>query len=386
MSHIIEEYSKALGVRPGKPIIDDHFFPISFGNYITTDFDISGESDTYKYWDIVFNLLNKYYLNLNVVDLSIDRSSTPQYADISIRSDISHRQMSFVISNSSLHLCNNLFSSHLSSYHNVPTVCLFGSLLPNNNKPVFSENVICVSADTDKKPSYSNTDPNNLINQIKPEDIARNCLSLLSIDNDLDNYKTLFIGKYFNSKILEVVPDFKPLQDFDPDKIINIRYDYVKKPEYLEPWLQYKCNIMCDEMLDYEMIKENAHNIAGMTIFLDRDNFTLEYINKIQNLNINFSLICKNKKQIKDQRLKFFDWNVERLQEKKKKDLDLKGKLCHNTFYDSSKELLSEGRSFSSKLHWKSYNNEPSFNKVVDCPTFWEEAEHMNIYNYDRED
>lgn len=382
MSHIIEEYSKCLGVKPGRPILSDHFYPIPHDYYITTDFDINGESDTYKYWEVVFYLINKFYPGLKVIDLSNNRSAVPHYAESSIRGELSYRQISYVISNSRLHLCNNLFSSHLSSFHKVPTVCLFGSLLPANNKPYFSDNVKCISYSGDIKPSYSSSDPNDLINKINPEDIASSCLNFLDINHDLLNYQTIYIGKYYNSKILEIIPDFKPSEDFNPDKIVNIRYDYCNNDVLLEPWLQYKCNIMCEEMIDFDLVKTNADKISGMTIFLNGENFSSDYISKIQKLNINFSLICKNKKEIKKQRLKFFDWDVDEFKEKSKKDLDLRSKLCNNMLYDSSKQLFSEGRAFSSKLHWKKHKNKESFSEVIDCPLFWEEAEHMNIYSY----
>ena len=45
--------------------------------------------------------------------------------------------------------------------------------------------------------------------------------------------------------------------------------------------------------------------------------------------------------------------------------------------------LVSEGKNYSSKAAWKAgveQTNEPQ--KLIDSEEFWEEIEHLNIYNY----
>lgn len=386
MSHIIEEYSKCLGVRPGKFFINEHYFPIPYSKYITLDFDILSPADNYSYWINVVKLIRVFDPSIKIVDITEGRKHTADYADMCLMDTCSYRQISYIISNSSLHLCNNLYSSHIASSYNIPTVCIFGSLLPENNKPFFSSDIDCIQAETEYKPSYSTSDPLDLINKIKPEDIAKSVLDKINRSHDLEAYKTLKIGKYYNNKILEVIPDFTPDDDYEPERLINIRYDYIQNEESLEPWLQFKCNIMIETAIDINLIKKYRSNIAGMTVFCGDPSISIPYVNQLKALNINYNLICRNPKILPDIRLKFFDWNVEEYKSKFKKDLDFLEELCDTSFYDTNKKLLSKNKEYKSKAHWKHANSEPNHNKVIDCPEFWEEVEHMNIYNYDRKD
>lgn len=384
MSHIIEEYAKALGVKPGKPVFNEHFFPIPFDNYITIDCDLASPADLYPFWKNAIDQIKKFAPDIKVVDISSGKESASKYVDFSLLDNCSYRQICYIISKSKAHICNNLYSSHIASSYNIPTICLFGSLMPENNKPLFSENVICLTPETKYKPSFSNIDPLQLIHKINPESISSAALDVLNIKHDLSKYKTLHIGKYFNNKILEIVPDFLPPKDYSPDRLLNIRFDYNPDESIIKHWLQYKCNLMIDKMVGIDLIQKYIDNIAGMTIFCGDESITLYYIENLQRLNIKFNLICKDKNLISNVRLDFFDWDVEEYSIPDKKDLDFIDEICDNSMYDTNKQLFSNNREFKSKAHWLHANEEIDHSNIIDCPDFWEEYEHMNIYNYDR--
>ena len=171
MSHIIEEYSKCLGVLPGKPVLVDHFYPLAHEEYITIDLDIVNQSDTYPHTEIFLKQIKSFYPELKIVDITSNRRIKAPYADTCLMDECSYRQIAYIISKSKLHICSNILSSHVSSYYNIPTVCMFSSLLPSHNKPIFSSNIACVTPDTEHKPSYSNIDPLELSRLIHPEKI-----------------------------------------------------------------------------------------------------------------------------------------------------------------------------------------------------------------------
>ena len=100
-------------------------------------------------------------------------------------------------------------------------------------------------------------------------------------------------------------------------------------------------------------------------------------------LNIKFNLICKDKSKLQDLRFKFFDWVVEEHVRFSKKDIDFDSEICDNTFYHSNKTLISEGKEYLSKAAWKAGVEKTSESqKLIDSDEFWEEIEHLNVYNY----
>jgi arginine utilization protein RocB len=50
MGHLIEEYAKSLGVKIGKPVIVDHFYPSLGDKYITIHSDSKIDSKSYEYF------------------------------------------------------------------------------------------------------------------------------------------------------------------------------------------------------------------------------------------------------------------------------------------------------------------------------------------------
>jgi len=60
MSHLIEEYAKNLGVKIGKPVLAEHFFPVIPEKYITVSVEPQIPSKQYKYFDIVFDTVRSF--------------------------------------------------------------------------------------------------------------------------------------------------------------------------------------------------------------------------------------------------------------------------------------------------------------------------------------
>lgn len=386
MSHIIEEYGKALGTNPGVPQIDFHFYPIPFDRYITVD-SSSVDSLNYQHFESVINLIKQYEPSLKFVDVTEGREKQPEYFDKSLLGKCSYRHISYIISKAELHLCVDTFSSYISSVFKTPTVCLYGPMHPGNSKPIWGDNLVCLfKCPPDIKPSYSAKDPNSLINLISPEKVAQECLSLMGIRNDLDSFTTINIGKYYKDKILEIIPDFLPEEGYRPNRLINLRCDYNFDQKIISEWMKFKVNLMLDKALDIDVIVKYAKNIAGMTIFLGDASLTNNYVSTLQSLNLNPSLICKDNSKISDIRLDFFGSDVEEYKVKDKNDLDFINDVCDNCYYDSNKLLKSKNKIYKSKAAWKAQQSSEELTPVIDSPEFWEEFEHFNIYKYDGKD
>jgi hypothetical protein len=387
MSHIAEEYAKSLGCRIGTPVLEPHFFPVTSDKYIT--FHTNGQkvpAKHYDFWGVVF-LLIKDRLKKDGIDIiQTGGPDDPPYPQC----DHSHlgcsfKQMSYVIKNAELHLGIDSLPMHIASAFNTKIVALFSNLYIENAAPLWSgKDSTLLSPDFSKtKPSFSLAEKEKRINEIKPEEIASAVFDMLGIVNDLGSYKTLHLGSHYSNNLLEVIPDFIPDPSFRPSSVINLRCDYDLLSESLPVWLSRQVNIMTSKKINTSLIASFKDNIAGLTLFLEDGDFSADYLKVLNQLNIRFNLICRDKEKLSDFRLEFFDWTVEEYSKPTKKDIDFESEICHNTFYHSNKTLISKGKEYSSKASWlKKVEKTSGDEEIIDSPEFWEEIEHLNIYNY----
>lgn len=389
MSHLIEEYAKCLGVKITKPIISSHFFPIQCDKYITIQSTNKFPSRDYSHWSQVVYLLKKYIKDISIVQVGEKSNPTVRGVDIDLRSKTTLKQLSYVIENSILHLGIDSLCIHLASAHDIPCVGLYSNMWSSNSGPVWHENseFICIDSDKgDLRACYSTEENPKTIDNIQPEEVASSVLKLLHINNHLDLYETLNIGPHYHTKIIEVIPDFLPKEDLFPDRLVNLRCDYLLEEDSLKYWLHRKVNLMINKKIDLNLLNYFKKNIAGSTIFLEGDNIDAEYLESLNSIGIKYNLICKDKDQLNNYRFKFFDFVINEYRVNLKKDLDFSSKLCHNTYYHSNKIIISKNKYYSSKAAWKA-NIPKSSNpeRIIDNADFWEEVDYINIYNnYDK--
>lgn len=388
MSHIVEEYAKSLGVKIGQPIFKNHFFPVKSEKFITFHTnDKKSPARHYDYWFTVLNLIKPYLSKLNIDIIQIGGKDDPVLDACDFHyPECTFKQMAYIIENAELHLGIDSLPVHLASLYDKKIVSLYSNLYPECSKPVWNKKseTKLISVDYSKiKASFSDNESPKRVNEIKPEEVCASVLDLLEIKHDFNLYKTLNIGNFYSQEIIEAIPNFKPSPDFSPKKIINLRCDLEIKEEFFLPWLNYKVNLLINKKIDLNVITQFKSNIVGMTIFMDDDGFDEEYFEGLDLLNINYMLICKDLSKIDKIRFKFFDRDIDDFIPKQKKDLDFCVEVCDNTFYQSNKVLLSNNKEYSSKAAWeKGFEKTSQPEKVIDSEYFWEEVEHLNIYNH----
>ena len=387
MSHLIEEYAKSLGVKIGLPILADHFYPIPYEKYIT--FHTNSEkvqAKHYDHWEIVFKLIKKKLKekDINIVQVGGDDDPELKFCDYDTRG-ATFKQMANIIKNGLLHLGIDSVPMHMASVYDKKIVALFANLYPENANPIWNKKnkYKLFSPDFSKtKPIFQSVDPIKRVNEIKPEEIASSVLDFLSINHNLCGYKTLNIGRHYLNRIQEIVPDFDPRDNFQ-EKLINIRCDYCESDEFFEKWISRQCNLMFNKPIDIYLINKYKKNIHGMTIFLGDHDFHEDYFKTLTAMGLKYTLISKYEEKLPGIRLKFFDHTIEKYKIYEKKDLDITEDICDNTFYHSNKMLISKNKKYNSKAAWKLNIEQTSEDqKIIDNDDFWEELQHMNIYNY----
>ena len=388
MSHLIEEYAKSLGVKIGRPALDYHFFPVLKDKYIT--FHTNNEkvkAKHYDHWRIVFNLIFKFLEKEGISIIQVGGAEDPHlsFCHQDTRG-ASFKQMAYVIENSLLHLGIDSLPMHMASLYDKKIVALFSNLYIENASPIWNRKnqIKLFSPDfSEEKPSFRFDENIKRVNEIKPEEVGAAVLELLGIENDLSNINTLSIGCHYQNKITEIIPDFIPEADEHINKLINLRCDYDLMEESLIKWLTRKTNLMINKPIDINTLNFFKENIAGLTIFLGENDFSEEYFENLNKLNINFNLISRHKDKLPDLRLQFFDYTIEEYVSYFKKDLDFTSEICDDTYYHSNKTLISKNKKYSSKAAWKQgIETTQEHQKIIDNDDFWEEFQHLNIYNY----
>jgi hypothetical protein len=124
-------------------------------------------------------------------------------------------------------------------------------------------------------------------------------------------------------------------------------------------------------------IRQNINQI-NYEVSMDTDK---QYLRALGELGIATRIFCRHEDIINDVRLKLFDWNIDLIKRKTKKDLDNADKICDNTYYKNSRIILSGGQKYYSKAAWQRGLQGTEDAKVIDCPEFWEELDSVKLYN-----
>lgn len=380
MAHLIEEYAKTLGVKIGKPILLDHYYPILHDKYITIHCDNKIDSKYYEYFPQVLNLV-KPILNKN--GYAVYQTGGPQ--DPILNTDgsflnLTYKQSAHLIKNSKLHVGIDSLPIHIASVYDVPIVVLYSHIYPSHAKPYWNSdgNVIILEADRgSNKPSYSYTENPKTIRTIKPETIAQSILNLLKIDQKI-NFKTLKIGESYHTPIVEVVPNFLANLEDQKNKTIYIRSDLHFDEQKTAFWCsRHKCKLITKNIINLNLLQQFASNIEHIYFKIDDTNIPQEYFEQVRKLKINFTICIFNKEMLGQIRNFYFDFRVEYDDEKQR----TKDQEKFNCKFLTNKIIISEGKLYPSEAHLKIQKTLDSSNEVIyDDDSFWKDSEHFYFY------
>lgn len=389
MSHLIEEYAKNLGVKIGKPTVAQHFFPIIPETYITISADPDNNSKKYKHYNIVLDSIRPFLKKINTKIIQIGASSSGPIEGVDeIIFDLDFKQNAYIIGKSSLHIGVDSPFSHYASSIGVPIVTIFGNTFAKVAEGYWSDEKTKtnIEAPWRVKPSFNPNDPEDSINKINPEVIGQAILKKLNITTPL-KLKTKFIGNFYHQPIHELVPDFfAPNPDF-VKKHWFMRLDYANTDAYIQSWCAFLKNfsIFSRKILKLEFMSEIKDKLETFLLIVEKDSKIPDgYLNFVQSLGINVTLLVENPDDLPVIRNKFFDYNVQLLHSGDKsllKDIKIDfGKAI----FSSSKIIISQGKKYPSTYHWKKNQNLVDKNhKFEDNQELFEELNHFYIYDID---
>lgn len=381
MGHLIEEYAKSLGVKIGKPVLVDHYYPTLDNKYITIHADNKIDSKNYEYFPQVINLLKPFLANNGYKIYQIGGPEDPKLSNIDGSFlNLTYKQSSFLIKNSKLHIGIDSLPIHIASVYDIPIIALYSHIYPSNAYPFWSkkENICIIEADRKgNKPSFAYQESPKTIRTIKPEDIAKAALKLLNINSSI-NFNTLYIGSNYNNPVVEVIPNFMANLEDQKDKVLNIRADLHNDEAKMAFWCSnYKCRIFSNQVISLELLKAFSSNIQFINFILEDDSIPASYFEAVKNLKINFLISTKSLENLPKIRNTFFDFRVEFDNEKERIEKQEKFK---SKFF-TAKVILSEACVYASEAHAKLKKPIDNPNEVIyDEDSFWKDSEHYYFY------
>ena len=388
--NLTEKMALDCGVKVSRPYLDRYFLPIKNDNYIIIDTRCKNANGQYDYFNDVLDLIKPYLKEINIDIFQIATDKNIKLACDKCFITINKKQENYLISKAKLLISNENYSLHIASVFNTKSIGLYSLFNPNNTRPVWNKDsqIILESHRDGNLPSYgrSNELPKT-INFISPYAIAKNILDSLGIVNDLGRFELVHLGKSFNQKIVEIVPDFISDANFMKERSINLRLDYVSNlnSSVFNYWMtNRKVNIITNKDININMIAPYRNNILLMTIMLS-ENISEKFLKHCKSIGLKLKIFCDVKDKLEEYRFKFLNWEVHQ-------DFENEGvlnkldTLSQKSKFISSKILISKGKQFSCKANYFANKHlDNSEESVILSKEFEQEIEFFKIYNERKE-
>ena len=139
--HLLDVFSTTLGAKINQIDILPAFYPIQFLRYATVS-AFSKSSKNYSHWGRVLEMLAPVLKDLAIPVLQLGGKDEPLLPGCqALMGQTTLRQAAYVVKGSSLHLCADTFTGHLSCFFGVPTVVLISNNLRGNVIPYFRDEI-----------------------------------------------------------------------------------------------------------------------------------------------------------------------------------------------------------------------------------------------------
>lgn len=402
MPNLIETYSLSTGLEIKKPFIMEEYYPIPFEKYIVIHAGGGNgkfPSKIYDYFQDVINAIKPQLDKNEIKIIQIGGKDEPIIHGAEyLCGKTSFHSTAYILSRALLFIGNDSINAHISSGYDIPRVILYGPTSSYNHGPHFGskEKERLIESHRDgNPPSFSAQENPKTINYIKPEDVVKAVSELTGIE--FENEETLFIGKNYHQKILEIIPDMVLDPNSLKDSLITCRMDYLHDEKILAENLNFrKMSVVSSKLIELGLLEKFKQNINNVNFFMTPDNgVDTNYIRRIKKFGITVNLFSESTepKIISDLRFRFMDIEkVISVSILKKCDLPKivvdKIDACNDIKVRTSKFLLSKGKIYSGistqklGVELKSFieNSFPMTQQLTKSPEFWREQDFYKLY------
>ena len=315
MSHLIELYAKDLGVQiEHRPQINEHYYPVNSNKYITIHNSDKVPSKNYSYWNEVVSILKPELKKRNIDIIQVGTKEDPKIVGVDkFFNNTSFNQLFFILKKSLCHVGIDSCPVHIASSYNRPTVSIYAHTYSSTCDPVWNKQkaIVIESTRNGNKPSFSNFENPKTLDLIKPEEIANSVFKSLNF-NKYKSIESLYIGDKFLEKkvdiLLSELPRISIPENCDVRVRMDLTFDENKCYEFLSTFHE-RVTIITDRPLSLDLVKIISRKIE--TIEYISKEFDQDFIKSVRSLAVNLKLKCTDKKNLKLQRAKNFDFEID---------------------------------------------------------------------------
>lgn len=324
----------------------ENFFPVP-DKYIIYQTGSEKKSQIYDYSPEVISIVSKELSLLNIQIVQVGDSNDPSVPNsIDLRSQLTIRQLAYLIKNSKLCITSNILTAKLCRVYKKDLI-LLGSNFPSKMiKPDFDKVLYIEPELKTPKWNYKQEEWPKNINHIKPEIVAKAILEKLNIGNSI-NYKTLYIGDKYGPRFLNFIPD-KSFPKELINNVFNFRLDICDNVQYL-PYASNVSQIDITTKTPFDLSNLNLANIKSIIYFCNKDidvSFIKECISKL----INIGIICEDEESLNEARFKCL--GICTVYKKiKEKPLDILE--TRDTFFKCNRVYIGNNKTYASIYHYK---------------------------------
>ena len=374
MSHLAQVYARDLSVKVGRPVIQEHFYPFLFDKYITIHNSDKVPAKSYSYWPDVIKILKPELDKRGIEIVQIGSGDDKKIDGVEhFINDTTFKQSFYILKNSLCQVGIDSCPIHIASAYDIPTVSIYAHTYSATCDPLWNKDkaTIIESHRNGKKPSFSLNEDPKTIDIIKPEEIANGVFESLGF-KDYKSQETLFIGKKYLSKIIDIIPDQIPKNIEEEDCLVRVRMDLANNNDILLNILSNRkgsVEVVTKETLDQSILESFKHKISK--IIYSNSDFDEGFLKYLKHSGIDFELNCYDKKNLSKVRAKFFNYDIV-FEDKKSEAKKLK---------EENKGKIKEGSQFySGRFYVSGQNTMATLGKDMEDLKFWLDIPYFRVY------
>jgi len=338
--HFLETYALNSGLKIDKPFIFERYCSVEFDDYIVFG------CKSYQYIQDVIDIINPYLGDTKLIYLK--HQSSNEFQDCHKMEGIDYGQAAYLVRESKLYFGEPSVFTDIASHYDIPTVTIYSNAFPQNVLPYWNiKNDFQVRVKDGPKPAFNVEENHDILNSIKPEQIAKKIFSALNIEHDY-NYETVYMGSLYrrNDIIVEVVPDNNdPVLMENPN--CSVRMDLKFDEEYLYKILKLRpLQIWTNKPINHKILEELKGSIQQVYYVITEDDDP-HFVKTLNELLIRTRLVSHlSDDELNAKKLNYIDYDpITNLNTEKK---ELKNLPINNLFYSSCKALYENDTYYAS--------------------------------------